>query len=135
MPKANLTINTPRGTLYQVSGKNGNVRAVLKWNKSFGPMRTQSFQSVQQVIDSEVLRYSSPYVPFDSGMLDKSGLLHTHVGSGEVVYSTPYARRMYYNPQYRFQGAPMRGAYWFERMKTNHRNDILRSAKKKAGIK
>ena len=90
---------------------------------------------VQQFIDSEVLRLCDPYVPMDTGQLKQSGIRHTRIGSGRVVYKTPYARRMYYNPQYKFQGAPMRGAYWFERMKANHKDQILKGAAKVAGAR
>ena len=90
---------------------------------------------VQQYIDSEVLRLCDPYVPMDRGILKQSGTQHTKIGSGRVVYKTPYARRMYYNPQYNFQGAPMRGAYWFERMKANHKDEILKGAAEVAGAR
>ncbi len=90
---------------------------------------------VQKYIDSEVLRKCDPYVPMDSGELKQSGTRHTKIGSGNVRYRTPYARRLYYNPQYNFQGAPMRGAYWFERMKANHRDEILKGAAKIAGAR
>lgn len=90
---------------------------------------------VQQFIDSEVLRLCDPYVPMDRGILKQSGTQHTRIGSGRVVYKTPYARRMYYNPQYNFQGAPMRGAYWFERMKANHKDEILKGAAEVAGAR
>lgn len=83
---------------------------------------------VQKFIDSEVLRLSDPYIPFDTGELKSSGARHTKVGSGKVVWRTPYARKMYYNPRYKFKGAPARGAYWFERCKANHRRDILKGA-------
>lgn len=87
----------------------------------------------QQFVDSEVLRLSDPYVPMDTGKLKQSGTRFTRIGSGEVIYKTPYARKMYYNPQFKFQGAPMRGAYWFERMKGNHKDQILKGAAKIAG--
>lgn len=77
---------------------------------------------VQRLIDSEVLRLSDPYVPFDEagkyetpGRLRQSGVINTIVGSGKVVYDTPYARRLYYSPEYNYQGAPIRGAYWVDR--------------------
>lgn len=89
----------------------------------------------QKFIDSEVLLQSSPYVPFRKGVLEGSGTRHTNIGSGKVIYKTPYARRMYYNPQYNFQGAPMRGAYWFERMKADKLRTILDGAAKVAGGK
>lgn len=88
---------------------------------------------VQRFIDSEVLRLTDPYVPFDTGALKSSGTRHTKVGSGNVRYRTPYARKMYYNPQYNFAGAPMRGGKWFERMKADHKDSILSGAVKVAG--
>ena len=92
-------------------------------------------EEVQKIIDSEVMRRVDPYTPKQEGILIKSGPLHTTLGSGKVIQKTPYARRLYYNPQYSFDGAPKRGAYWFERMKADHKSDILKLAAKKAGAK
>lgn len=89
--------------------------------------------AAQVFIDSEVLRRCSPYVPFDSGTLNRSGVTHTRLGSGEVIYATPYARRWYYR-EANFQGAPMRGTYWFEKMKNQGGKDaILRGVAKITG--
>lgn len=91
--------------------------------------------AVQQFIDSEVLRLCDPYVPRDQGILIKSGILNTVIGSGTVMYSTPYARRWYYEPA-NFQGAPKRGNYWFERMKNEGgKAKILQGAARIAGGK
>lgn len=91
--------------------------------------------AVQQFIDSEVLRRCSPLVPKDTSELIRSGTRETRLGSGEVIYSTPYARRWYYIPA-NFTGAPNRGNYWFERMKRNGGKEaILRGAAKLAGGK
>lgn len=90
-------------------------------------------QSAQRFVDSEVLRRCTPMVPFDSGALNRSGTDNTRIGSGEVRYATPYARRWYYRPAH-FTGAPMRGNYWFERMKQNGGRDaILRGLAKLTG--
>lgn len=90
---------------------------------------------VQQFIDSEVLRLCEPYVPMDSGELIRSGIRNTAIGSGKVKYRTPYARRWYYR-EARFQGAPKRGTYWFERMKQEGgKEKILSGARKMAGAK
>lgn len=80
----------------------------------------------QKYIDSEVLRRSSPYLPFDTGMLEKSGISGTIIGSGEVVWTARYARRLYYGTSLNFQkNRPLSGAKWFERMKTAQRRHIL----------
>lgn len=77
---------------------------------------------VQQYVTDEVLRLSDPYVPFDianlypnPGRLRNSG----RVEGTDVVWSTPYARKLYYHPEYNFQGAPMRGGNWVDRMLQN----------------
>ena len=90
---------------------------------------------VQKFIDSEVLRLCDPLVPFDQGTLVQSGTINTVIGSGQVKYRTPYARRWYYMPA-NFQEAPRRGNYWFERMKNEGGKDqILNGARKLAGGK
>lgn len=89
--------------------------------------------AVQRYIDNEVLKLTDPYVPMDTGALKSSGVRHTSIGSGEVKYKTPYARRLYYNPQYNYDGAPKRGGRWFERMKSDHKLSILKGAANLAG--
>lgn len=90
---------------------------------------------VQQFIDSECLRLCDPKIPKDTGALIQSGIMSTNIGSGEVKWSTPYARRVYYHPEYNFQEGPGRGAFWFERMKQQHKNVILEGAARIAGGK
>ncbi len=94
-------------------------------------------QSVQKYIDSEVLRLSDPYVPFDTGKLKQSGTLGTVIGSGEVIYNCPYACQNYYNNAGRGkQGTTksgLRGKMWFERMKADHLDEIRQGMAKIAG--
>lgn len=94
----------------------------------------ESSGNVQRFIDSECLRLTAPFVPKDTGALIESGTVNTKIGSGEVIYNTPYARRWYYMPA-QFQGAPERGNYFFERMKQQHKEQILSGAKRLAGAK
>ena len=89
---------------------------------------------VQKFIDTQCLQLCEPKVPKDTGALIQSGIINTVIGSGQVKYSTPYARRWYYM-EANFQGAPERGTYWFERMKAQYKDQILDGAKKIAGIK
>ena len=118
---------------------------------------------VQQFIDSEVIRLCDPKVPFRTGVLKHSAITASAIGQGLVVYATPYARYLYYGevygpniPRYEagelagfwsppgqkkhptgrprtYSGAPERGAFWFERMKAEHGEDILRGAAALAG--
>ena len=78
---------------------------------------------VQQFVTNEFMKNVQPFVPFDlAGKYDNPGRLidSCHIEDGtDVVWSTPYARRLYYHPEYNFQGAPMRGAYWADRYMQN----------------
>lgn len=119
-------ITNPRGTI--ISSKNG--QATLSWNPNFASQRNEQFKKKQMFVDSEVLRRCSPRVPFRTGMLEKSGILGTVVGSGEVNYIAPYAEHQYYDTAEVRSYDANRGAKWFERMKTAEKEDIFRGAEK-----
>ena len=87
---------------------------------------------VQKFIDTECLRLCAPKVPKDTNALIESGNINTKIGSGQLEYRTPYARRWYYMPA-DFQEAPERGNYWFERMKQQYKEKILAGAKRVSG--
>lgn len=128
-------LKTPKGDLVKVKGPDGEISMEIRWNPNFGPKMTETINDVQQFIDSEVLRLCDDLVPKDTGILKQSGIMHTQIGSGQVKYRTPYARRWYYMPA-DFQEAPQRGNYWFERMKQKGgKQQILKGAKKLAGRK
>lgn len=97
----------------------------------------KEFSAKQKYVDSEVLRLSDPYVPFLTGTMKHSGITGTVLGSGEVDYTAPYARRNYYENGGRgIEGLNasggtkgLRGKFWFERMKADHKDEILRGLK------
>ena len=130
-----LTITTPRGSVTQIKNGNGAVTARLQWDPAFGARHTQSFLRTQAFIDSEVLRLMSPYTPLQTSMLIKSATLGTVIGSGKIKQIAPYAAWQYYRTDITRKYDPRRGAYWFERMKTDHRTYILKGAAEKAGAK
>ena len=77
------------------------------------------YHQAQRFLDSEVLRTSAPYVPMRSGELMRSGDKGTKIGSGEVEYNAPYAKRMYYGLSFNFSKDkhPQACAQWFEKTK------------------
>lgn len=94
--------------------------------------------AVQSYIDRQVLLRCEPYVPKRSGALIASGYSSTRIGTGNIVYGAPYAAYQYYGKTSRgnaikYNGAPMRGSYWFERMKAVYGASILRGAAALAG--
>ena len=88
----------------------------------------------QIFVDSEVLRCCDSYVPFRTGMLKRSGITATVKGSGMVRYNTPYARLNYYsnkgNGKEGMNKGGKRGRLWFERMKPDYKDAILKGVKK-----
>ena len=119
----------------------------LKKNKGLG-----AAGRLQQYIDAEVLRRMAPFTPFDTGALQNN----VYAKAGEVIYTVPYARYLYYGKAMaspstgsswagsgeekilmgkplHFKGAPMRGAYWFLRMKAQQGQEILKGAGRLVG--
>lgn len=86
---------------------------------------------VQQYIDSEVMRHMEPYMPKLTGTMINQMIIPTVIGGGEVVVETPYARAR--SKSARNNG--LRGPKFFERMKADHRDDILDGAAKLSGGK
>lgn len=117
----------------------------------------QPYGRTQKFIDQECIRLMAPYTPFRAGMLERSATLGTKIGSGEINQIAPYARYQYYGKlmvssitgsawshgeskvltdkdlQYDKSKHPQAGPFWFERMKTDHKEDILEGARKVAG--
>lgn len=110
---------------------------------------------VQKFIDSECLRLMAPYTPFLNGQLEKSATLGTVIGSGHIQYNSPYARFLYYgkvmvDPNTGSTYAPLygkkvltenelkystvrhskAGKMWFERMKVDKKEQIIRGCRK-----
>lgn len=138
-----MKIETPRGTLINVNKNGKKIKAQLEWNEDFQPKWEEKFTKAQKYVDNECLRHSDKLVPFQTGFLKKSGILGTVIGSGELNYLAPYSRYQYYgkvmvgkppkkvtNIPLNYQFAPQRGAFWFERMKVQHKEQILKGAKR-----
>ncbi|MBO5372464.1 MAG: hypothetical protein J6A75_07070 [Lachnospiraceae bacterium] len=127
---------TPKGEMYKIKTPDGETRLEIRWNSNFGPNISKTFNSVQEFIDSRCLELCEPLIPKDTGILKESGILCTQIGSGEVKYRTPYARRWYYMPASFSEGSGSgmytkgRGNYWFERMKQQHKEQILKGAQR-----
>lgn len=113
-------IEQPSDSSFQ--GANGSCR--LSWSPGFPNRMNKLMSEKQKIIDSEVLRMCSPMVPLRTGTLERSGTLGTLIGSGEVKYIAPYARRQYYNTATTRSYDPRRGGKWFERMKTANKDRI-----------
>lgn len=113
--------------------------------------------SVQKLVDSKCMRYMGNYMPRrQAGELERMMVMATVIGSGQIDIPGPYAHYLhegilYVSPttgsawakkgeikvptdrELTYAGAPMRGKKFFERMKADHKDDILRVAQALAG--
>ena len=107
---------------------------------------------VQKLVDSEAMRYMSDYMPRrQAGELEHMMILSTVIGSGQIDIPGPYAHYLHEGILYvspttgsawakkdeikvptdrllTYAGAPMRGKKFFDRMKADHKDDILKDA-------
>lgn len=141
-------IKTFRGKIIIKNGK-----AELIWSKWFWTKWHRKYSEAQKMVDSEILRLCEPYIPLQTSMLVKSGILGTKVGSGLVQWIAPYARFQYYGKvmvgiesrsayamrgekkeviekDLVYHGGGIRGSFWFERMKEANRDSIVSSAQR-----
>lgn len=130
-----------------------NARLTLAWKNTFGRDHTERFNDIQKFVDSECIRLMVQYTPMRNGLLYKSAVVGTKIGSGHIYYASPYARFQYYgkvmvssvtgsayarhgeskvvtNKELTYSTArhPKAQKMWFETMKTNHKEQILRGA-------
>lgn len=124
------SIETPRGIVFI----NNFGFAELVWKTGFRDERQGQYSRAQKWLDDTVLDDCEPYVPMRTGMLIKSGILGSYVGSGTVSWIAPYARRQYYSP--RSAGSifgALRGSRWFERAKAVNKERWIAGARRIAG--
>ena len=91
----------------------------------------RSFATRQNALDAKVIALMEDYVPIahprfrNRGKMSKS---HKQEKPGVIINTEPRARREYYiNKGY---SGPRRGKYWLNRMKADHLEELLETAKK-----
>lgn len=94
---------------------------------------TSARDAAQMQLDQDVLKDSNFYIPKETGELERSGIRHTRIGSGKVIWKTPYARYQYYGVDFNFSHDvnPFARALWFEAAKKSRKRSWLRDMKKK----
>lgn len=123
--KANFNIVPPNTGPITVKTNMGTMKAELKWGAGFANKKTGALEKAQFFVDSECLNRMKYLTPRDTGAMIKSGILGTVPGSGKIEYTSPYARRQYYENR---GNGKQGGRLWFERMKAQEGNDIRRKA-------
>lgn len=100
-----------------MSGVTFNVKTALNSAEIKADLEATTRQ-VQAPLDALILQDSNFFCPIKTGTLQKSAIINSRIGSGELIWRTPYARRQYYEyskPPY--QPNPNACGKWFEAAK------------------
>lgn len=76
------------------------IHAHFQLNRQFPKEILQRGGPVQKAIDNAVLRYSEPFVPYQTGTFMASARITTVLGSGMVEYPGSFAHYLYYGEVY-----------------------------------
>lgn len=139
---------------------NGELKNFITEKELIRKLGTGIGGHIQKLVDAAVIRECFPYVPFDEGVLAGSASTATEIGSGEVIYDTPYARYQYYGEvwgpnipivengvitgwrsppkkhptgrklQYNTDKNALAGSHWFDRAMADHADDILKEVQR-----
>lgn len=93
---------------------------------NLGKRQKEALNKAQVILDEQVRKDSNFYAPMDtSNLIGSSTRAST---TGNIVWDVPYARRLYYNPQYNFSKDrnPYAQGLWFEVAKSKHLKDWLK---------
>lgn len=102
----------------------------LTFSRGFESDSQKKFAGAQERIDGECLRYLPDYTPIAMKRFKNRGKMsqaHKVEKPGVIINTEPTAREEYYTNK----GFSGRGKLWFERMKADHKDDILRGLKKR----
>ena len=110
------------------------VHSTIKLNEAkLKELTKQQYISLAQTADAVLtdLR-DSQTMPFDTGNLQNDSTFlddsQKEQGRVSIVSATPYARRLYYHPEYNFRTTNNRnaGGKWFEPYISGNRTDFLK---------
>lgn len=102
---------------------NGGVTFTVKANFNEQAVKARFAKAIdlaQMKLDQQVITDSNYYCPLKTGALQKSAQINTVIGSGLVVWRTPYARAQYYGVNFDRSKDPNPNACakWFEAAKS-----------------
>lgn len=117
---------------------NVKVSVAINVDKALSKRGLGKSNKARKYLASEIVRLSDPYVPFQQGMLKNQKQIAPD--GSQIVYTQPYAHYQYYGevmagraPKHytgralKYNGAPMRGAFWTERMLIDKGREVLKN--------
>lgn len=91
----------------------------------------KAFATRQNALDAKVIALMEDYVPIAQPRFENRGKMsksHKQEKPGVIINTEPRARREYYINK--GHSGPMRGKRWLDRMKADHKEELLETAKK-----
>ena len=79
-----------------MSGITFNVKSVIN-EQQIKNQITQDLRQAQAPLDALIMADSNYFCPIKTGKLQQSAIINSRIGSGELIWRTPYARRQYYD--------------------------------------
>lgn len=88
----------------------------------------RSAEQAAEVVKSDIV--ASQTVPKNTGELERSGFVVVSKSKYQIVYDTPYARRLYWHPEYKFRKDknPNAGGLWMQPYIDGTKKDFFRKA-------
>lgn len=102
----------------------------IQFSPDFNERIDASLRKSQNALDRKCIDLMENYTPIAQDKYPHHGKMsksHKQERPGVIVNTEPKARREYYTNK--GASGPNRGKLWFERMKLNHRPELLKAAK------
>ena len=100
--------------------------------KSIMPKIKAASKGALHIVTQQVLKDSNLYIPADTWNMRDSSLRHSDFENGKVVWSTPYARKMYYGAGFNYSRDknPLAQSMWHHVAATQHEWEWIKVAQK-----
>lgn len=102
----------------------------IVWHVDVPKKIDKAGQTAQEKMIYTILRLVDPYTPKDTGNLIASGTRSSLPKEGKLIWSAPYAAKLYRGDKFNFDRTKNRkaGSRWVERMKSERMKSIEKEA-------
>lgn len=80
---------------------NAKVTLNTKALQQLETIKQQALEMTTEAVKTDIV--TSAVVPKQTGELERSAFVEVKPGKGRIIFDTPYARRLYWHPEYNFR--------------------------------
>lgn len=94
--------------------------------KQLEQIKQQAVEMTAEAVKTDIV--TTAVVPKDKGELERSAHVVSEPGKARIVYDTPYARRLYWHPEYNFRKDrnPNARGKWMEQYHSGDKQKFVR---------